>query len=175
MRTQITDSNAKLSPKYWRQKNRCICISYEYIIAGIFFVLPCIETYQKVDLRTITLGVPPQEVAMLIVTDRDDNQNGWYLQEVKDGHNDGVMGGVTKSECTIMFAHLADRWAGATTMIWKSLWGKLHGNIVRMSFWIFLRHMYSATEMSQNFVWCFKCFLICKLFLIMEQSVSEIT
>ena len=44
--------------------------------AGIFFVLPCIETYQKVDLRTITLGVPPQEVAMLIVTDRDDNQNG---------------------------------------------------------------------------------------------------
>ena len=30
---------------------------------GIFFVLPCIETYQKVDLRTITLGVPPQEVS----------------------------------------------------------------------------------------------------------------
>merc|ERR1719458_514514 len=29
---------------------------------GIFFVLPCIETYQGVDLRTITLGVPPQEV-----------------------------------------------------------------------------------------------------------------
>merc|ERR1712184_135679 len=29
---------------------------------GIFFVLPCIENYQKVDLRTITLGVPPQEV-----------------------------------------------------------------------------------------------------------------
>ena len=32
-------------------------------LAGIFFVLPCIESYQKVDLRTITLGVPPQEVA----------------------------------------------------------------------------------------------------------------
>merc|ERR1712223_771224 len=31
-------------------------------ILGIFFVLPCIESYQKVDLRTITLGVPPQEV-----------------------------------------------------------------------------------------------------------------
>eukprot|EP00095_Tigriopus_kingsejongensis_P004593 maker-scaffold416_size178335-snap-gene-0.23 protein:Tk04593 transcript:maker-scaffold416_size178335-snap-gene-0.23-mRNA-1 annotation:"mec2-like protein" len=29
---------------------------------GIFFVLPCIESYQKVDLRTITLDVPPQEV-----------------------------------------------------------------------------------------------------------------
>ena len=30
---------------------------------GIFFVLPCIESYQKVDLRTITLSVPPQEVS----------------------------------------------------------------------------------------------------------------
>ena len=30
---------------------------------GIFSVLPCIESYQKVDLRTITLGVPPQEVS----------------------------------------------------------------------------------------------------------------
>jgi len=29
---------------------------------GIFFVMPCIESYKKVDLRTITLGVPPQEV-----------------------------------------------------------------------------------------------------------------
>ena len=33
-----------------------------HLVAGIFFVLPCIESYQKVDLRTITLGVPPQEV-----------------------------------------------------------------------------------------------------------------
>ena len=32
---------------------------------GIFFVLPCIESYQKVDLRTITLGVPPQEVSQV--------------------------------------------------------------------------------------------------------------
>merc|ERR1719210_945892 len=29
---------------------------------GIFFVLPCIETYSKVDLRTVTFDVPPQEV-----------------------------------------------------------------------------------------------------------------
>ena len=33
------------------------------LFLGIFFVLPCIETYQKVDLRTITLDVPPQEVS----------------------------------------------------------------------------------------------------------------
>ena len=36
--------------------------SISSLILGIFFVLPCIESYQKVDLRTITLGVPPQEV-----------------------------------------------------------------------------------------------------------------
>lgn len=29
---------------------------------GLFIVLPCIESYKKVDLRTITLGVPPQEL-----------------------------------------------------------------------------------------------------------------
>ncbi|XP_072180480.1 band 7 protein AGAP004871-like [Diadema setosum] len=29
---------------------------------GIFFVLPCIEDYTKVDLRTISFDVPPQEI-----------------------------------------------------------------------------------------------------------------
>ena len=41
----------------------CYFVIYPtFLIIGIFFVLPCIESYQKVDLRTITLGVPPQEV-----------------------------------------------------------------------------------------------------------------
>ena len=73
------DSNHKLKckaePKALKTEKQIYLISQD-LIAGIFFVLPCIETYQKVDLRTITLGVPPQEVAMLIVIDRDDNQNG---------------------------------------------------------------------------------------------------
>jgi len=29
---------------------------------GIFFVLPCIDTYRKVDLRTVSFDVPPQEI-----------------------------------------------------------------------------------------------------------------
>lgn len=29
---------------------------------GIFFILPCIETYTKVDLRTGVFDIPPQEV-----------------------------------------------------------------------------------------------------------------
>ena len=50
--------------------------------AGIFFVLPCIETYQKVDLRTITLGVPPQEV------DDDDDGDGGFDGYEYDGFAD---------------------------------------------------------------------------------------
>ena len=29
---------------------------------GIFFVLPCIDHYKKVDLRTVSFDVPPQEI-----------------------------------------------------------------------------------------------------------------
>ena len=29
---------------------------------GIFFILPCIDNYQKVDLRTVAFDVPPQEI-----------------------------------------------------------------------------------------------------------------
>ncbi|KAK6763128.1 hypothetical protein RB195_023731 [Necator americanus] len=33
-----------------------------YFTSGIFFVLPCIESYTKVDLRTVSFNVPPQEI-----------------------------------------------------------------------------------------------------------------
>ena len=29
---------------------------------GIFFIVPCIDSYKKLDLRTISFDVPPQEV-----------------------------------------------------------------------------------------------------------------
>lgn len=29
---------------------------------GLFFILPCIDEYIKVDLRTISFDVPPQEI-----------------------------------------------------------------------------------------------------------------
>ena len=32
---------------------------------GIFFVIPCIDSYTKVDLRTVSFDVPPQEVILL--------------------------------------------------------------------------------------------------------------
>lgn len=29
---------------------------------GIFFIIPCVDSYQCVDLRTVSFDVPPQEV-----------------------------------------------------------------------------------------------------------------
>ena len=29
---------------------------------GVFFILPCVDTYVKVDMRTHTYEIPPQEV-----------------------------------------------------------------------------------------------------------------
>ena len=29
---------------------------------GIFFIVPCIDTYRKVDLRVLSFEVPPQEI-----------------------------------------------------------------------------------------------------------------
>ena len=40
-------------------------------ILGIFFVLPCIETYTKVDLRTGVFDIPPQEVSFYLETSRN--------------------------------------------------------------------------------------------------------
>ena len=35
---------------------------------GIFFIVPCVDSYQKVDMRTLTFDVPPQEVSHLHLT-----------------------------------------------------------------------------------------------------------
>ena len=48
---------ATLTAFPWRHFTMCILFC-----AGIFFVLPCIDTYTKVDLRTVSFDVPPQEV-----------------------------------------------------------------------------------------------------------------
>ena len=33
---------------------------------GLFFVMPCVDSYKKVDLRTVSFDVPPQEVRIKI-------------------------------------------------------------------------------------------------------------
>ncbi|KAA0198490.1 hypothetical protein HAZT_HAZT011566 [Hyalella azteca] len=34
---------------------------------GIFFIIPCIDSYKKVDLRTVSFDVPPQELTVDMV------------------------------------------------------------------------------------------------------------
>ena len=40
---------------------------------GVFFILPCVDTYEKVDMRTHTYEIPPQEVSLTL--SRDHNHN----------------------------------------------------------------------------------------------------
>ena len=32
---------------------------------GVFFIIPCVDVYEKIDLRTSTYEIPPQEVYIL--------------------------------------------------------------------------------------------------------------
>ena len=34
---------------------------------GLFFILPCVDNIVKVDLRTTTFNIPPQEVGYMFV------------------------------------------------------------------------------------------------------------
>ena len=34
--------------------------------AGVFFIIPCVDIYEKIDMRTQTFDVPPQEVTFAI-------------------------------------------------------------------------------------------------------------
>ena len=29
---------------------------------GVFFIIPCVDVYEKIDMRTCTYEIPPQEV-----------------------------------------------------------------------------------------------------------------
>ena len=36
------------------------------LLPGLFFILPCTDSYTKVDLRTVSFDVPPQEVCACV-------------------------------------------------------------------------------------------------------------
>ena len=38
---------------------------------GLFFVMPCVDSYKKVDLRTVSFDVPPQEVSITFKTAKE--------------------------------------------------------------------------------------------------------
>ena len=33
----------------------------------VFFIIPCVDIYEKIDMRTATYEIPPQEVSILIM------------------------------------------------------------------------------------------------------------
>ena len=35
---------------------------------GVFFIIPCVDIYEKIDMRTQTFDVPPQEVGIRIIS-----------------------------------------------------------------------------------------------------------
>ena len=34
---------------------------------GVFFIIPCVDIYEKIDLRVRNFNVPPQEVPIIII------------------------------------------------------------------------------------------------------------
>ena len=35
---------------------------------GVFFVIPCVDVYEKIDMRSQTFEIPPQEVCIFLPT-----------------------------------------------------------------------------------------------------------
>ena len=40
---------------------------------GVFFIIPCVDVYEKIDLRTSTYEIPPQEVYIGTRQGREEN------------------------------------------------------------------------------------------------------
>ncbi|VDN58825.1 unnamed protein product [Dracunculus medinensis] len=48
--------------KVVQEYERAVIFRLGRLMPGIFFIVPCIDTYRKVDLRVISFEVPPQEI-----------------------------------------------------------------------------------------------------------------
>ena len=44
---------------------------------GVFFIIPCVDVYEKIDMRTATYEIPPQEVGVdhFAADDADDDDD----------------------------------------------------------------------------------------------------
>ena len=40
--------------------------STKFATTGLFFILPCTDDFIKLDLRTVSFDVPPQEVSLIL-------------------------------------------------------------------------------------------------------------
>ena len=44
---------------------------------GVFFIIPCVDVYEKIDMRTQTFDVPPQEVRVECLMENQDKNGGY--------------------------------------------------------------------------------------------------
>ena len=67
--TAHTSSTTQLSLQVVQEYERAVIFRLGRLVKGgakgpgIFFIIPCIDSYKKVDLRTVSFDVPPQEVS----------------------------------------------------------------------------------------------------------------
>ena len=40
--------------------------SIAFYTSGLFFIIPCVDDYRVVDMRTVSFDVPPQEASFLV-------------------------------------------------------------------------------------------------------------
>uniref|UniRef100_T1JVG5 Band 7 domain-containing protein n=1 Tax=Tetranychus urticae TaxID=32264 RepID=T1JVG5_TETUR len=66
---------------------------------GIFFIIPCIDTYSKVDLRTVSFDVPPQESK--VVNYKMDAQKAPAMIEAELSLRHGAMKILSKDSVTV--------------------------------------------------------------------------
>ena len=81
---------------------------------GIFFIVPCVDSYQKVDMRTLTFDVPPQEVSYVLRSDvyvRNDVSHAPAAKRARrqDSHDSSPMNLHFSVQCICCGA-----WAGPT-------------------------------------------------------------
>ena len=49
---------------------------------GVFFIIPCVDIYEKIDMRTQTFDVPPQEVTCPTPMSISDHQKGTFFKDL---------------------------------------------------------------------------------------------
>ena len=54
---------------------------------GVFFVIPCVDIYEKIDMRSQTFEIPPQEVETMSLHIRNLD---FFLLDFNQGFSDGV-------------------------------------------------------------------------------------
>ena len=55
-----------MDPQIAHMKGNILIILFQ----GVFFIIPCVDIYEKIDMRTQTFDVPPQEVMMMLVNEQ---------------------------------------------------------------------------------------------------------